>query len=167
MQTVEFTLGAQLGCLTTNIASARTARAKRRPFHSLKFAPLPNPAVLAASRRCAFGTRTILDKSNRFQGQEWTVVRAGFRRCAKRSPTGFRSRLGRAPSLVAALVSRAISRKTIRLQAPKPGRNERCPCGSGEKYKKCWRRLTSKSSPRSLKLGYWAQGSVTPQAPSL
>ena len=32
---------------------------------------------------------------------------------------------------------RALSRKTIRLQAPKPGRNELCPCGSGKKYKKC------------------------------
>jgi len=61
--------GLKLGCLTTNTASARTARVKRQPFHSLNFAPLPNTAVLPASRPSAFGTRTILDKSNRCQGQ--------------------------------------------------------------------------------------------------
>ena len=35
----------------------------------------------------------------------WTVVRAGFHRCAQRSPTGLRSRPGQAPILVAAIVS--------------------------------------------------------------
>ena len=27
--------------------------------------------------------------------------------------------------------------KTIKLEKPKVGRNEPCPCGSGKKYKKC------------------------------
>jgi preprotein translocase subunit SecA len=27
--------------------------------------------------------------------------------------------------------------KTIRLEQPKVGRNDPCPCGSGKKYKKC------------------------------
>jgi uncharacterized protein YecA (UPF0149 family) len=27
--------------------------------------------------------------------------------------------------------------KTIRLEKPKVGRNDPCPCGSGKKYKKC------------------------------
>src|SRR5262245_20119047 len=40
-----------------------------------------------------------------FRGKGWTVVPAGFRRCAKRSPTGFRSRLCQAPSSVEAIVS--------------------------------------------------------------
>ena len=61
--------GLKLGCLTTNTASARNARVKKRSFHFLNFAPLPNTALLAASRPSAFGMRTILDKSNRFQGQ--------------------------------------------------------------------------------------------------
>jgi SEC-C motif-containing protein len=26
---------------------------------------------------------------------------------------------------------------TVRYEAPKPGRNDPCPCGSGKKYKKC------------------------------
>jgi hypothetical protein len=30
-----------------------------------------------------------------------------------------------------------IGRPTIEVSVPKVGRNERCPCGSGKKYKKC------------------------------
>jgi SEC-C motif len=45
--------------------------------------------------------------------------------------------LAKRQALLRRLYRRALSRKTIRLQAPKPGRNERCPCGSGKKYKKC------------------------------
>jgi hypothetical protein len=45
--------------------------------------------------------------------------------------------LAKRQALLRRLYRRALSRKTIRLQAPKPGRNELCPCGSGKKYKKC------------------------------
>jgi preprotein translocase subunit SecA len=31
----------------------------------------------------------------------------------------------------------AIAQKTVRREAPKVGRNDPCPCGSGKKYKKC------------------------------
>ena len=30
-----------------------------------------------------------------------------------------------------------LKNPTVRYEAPKPGRNEPCPCGSGKKYKKC------------------------------
>ena len=45
--------------------------------------------------------------------------------------------LAKRQALLRRLYRRALSRKTIRLQAPKPSRNELCPCGSGKKYKKC------------------------------
>jgi hypothetical protein len=45
--------------------------------------------------------------------------------------------LAKRQALLRRLYRRALSRKTIRLQAPKPGRNDPCPCGSGKKYKKC------------------------------
>src|SRR5271165_2034556 len=45
--------------------------------------------------------------------------------------------LAKRQALLRRLYRRALSQKTIRLQAPKTGRNERCPCGSGKKYKKC------------------------------
>ena len=30
-----------------------------------------------------------------------------------------------------------LKNPTVRYEAPRPGRNEPCPCGSGKKYKKC------------------------------
>jgi hypothetical protein len=45
--------------------------------------------------------------------------------------------LAKRQALLRQLYRRALRTKTIRLQAPKPGRNEPCPCGSGRKYKKC------------------------------
>jgi hypothetical protein len=45
--------------------------------------------------------------------------------------------LAKRHALLQRLYSRASRRKTIRLQAPKLGRNDPCPCGSGKKYKKC------------------------------
>lgn len=47
------------------------------------------------------------------------------------------------PASVAALyrlwtpVRRAVTDPAVRKQMPKIGRNEKCPCGSGRKYKKC------------------------------
>ncbi|MBN2377260.1 MAG: preprotein translocase subunit SecA [Sedimentisphaerales bacterium] len=37
--------------------------------------------------------------------------------------------------------------KTIKLEKPKVGRNEPCPCGSGKKYKKCCGRNVQSSTP--------------------
>ena len=74
--------GLKLGCLTTNTASARTARVKRRPFHSLNFAPLPNTAVLATEPtlciRYAYDTGQIESlsgaKDGRWSGQDFVVA---------------------------------------------------------------------------------------------
>ena len=72
--------GLKFGCLTTNTESARNARVKKRPFHSLNFATLPNTAVLPASRHSAFGMRTMLDKSNRFQAHVPIVLYSNISR---------------------------------------------------------------------------------------
>ena len=56
--------------------------------------------------------------------------------------------LAKRQALLRRLYRRALSRKTIRLQAPKPGRNEQCPCGSRQKVQKLLRCLALKSSPR-------------------
>jgi hypothetical protein len=47
------------------------------------------------------------------------------------------SLLAKRHALLQRLYRRASRGKTIRLQAPKLGRNDPCPCGSGKKYKKC------------------------------
>ena len=130
--------GLKLGCLTTNTASARTARVKRRPFHSLNFAPLPNTAVLATEPtlciRYAYDTGQIESlsgaKDGRWSGQDFVDA-------LKEVLPDLDPVLAKRQALLRRLYRRALSRKTIRLQAPKLGRNERCPCGSGKKYKKC------------------------------
>ena len=130
--------GLKLGCLTTNTASARTARVKRRPFHSLNFAPLPNTAVLATEPtlciRYAYDTGQIEPlsgaKDGRWSGQDFVDA-------LKEVLPDLDPVLAKRQALLRRLYRRALSRKTIRLQAPKLGRNERCPCGSGKKYKKC------------------------------
>jgi len=130
--------GLKLGCLTTNTASARTARVKRRPFHSLNFAPLPNTAVLATEPtlciRYAYDTGQIEPlsgaKDGRWSGQDFVDA-------LKEVLPDLDPVLAKRQALLRRLYRRALSRKTSRLQAPELGRNERCPCGSGKKYKKC------------------------------
>ena len=135
---VEFTLGAQTWllddqhCVRANCSCQEAALSFFELRPSAQHSGVGNRADPLHSVRVRYWTNRIA-----FRGKGWTVVPAGFRRCAKRSPTGFRSRLGQAPSSCEAIVSPALSRKTIRLQAPKLGRNERCPCASGKKYKKC------------------------------
>ena len=57
----------------------------------------------------------------------WACFREGSRNGAS-SPTGVSEKTTLKPGVAASQVIRA---------APKIGRNERCPCGSGKKYKKC------------------------------
>ena len=135
---VEFTLGAQTWllddqhCVRANCSCQEAALSFFELRPSTQHSGVGNRADPLHSVRVRYWTNRIA-----FRGKGWTVVPAGFRRCAKRSPTGFRSRLAKRQALLRRLYRRALSRKTIRLQAPKLGRNERCPCASGKKYKKC------------------------------
>jgi hypothetical protein len=47
------------------------------------------------------------------------------------------SLLAKRQSLLRRLYGRILKRQTIQSPAPKIGRNEPCPCGSGKKYKRC------------------------------
>ena len=60
-----------------------------------------------------------------------------FINALKSTQPDLNSLLARRHGLLRRLFRRAISRQTLRLLAPKPGRNDPCPCGSGKKYKKC------------------------------
>jgi preprotein translocase subunit SecA len=44
---------------------------------------------------------------------------------------------GTAPKITRAPAAHAEAPATLRREAPKVGRNDPCPCGSGKKYKKC------------------------------
>src|SRR5262245_47370077 len=128
----------KLGCLTTNPASAPTASVNGRPLHCLNLAPLPNTAALATERTlciryaCDTGQIESLSgaKDGRWSGQNFVDA-------LKEVLPDLDPVLAKRQVLLRQLYRRALSRKTIRLQAPKLGRNERCPCGSGKKYKKC------------------------------
>lgn len=103
---VEFTLGAQTWllddqhCVRANCSCQEAALSFFELRPSAQHSGVGNRADPLHSVRVRYWTNRIA-----FRGKGWTVVRAGFRRCAKRSPTGFRSRLGQAPSSVEAIVS--------------------------------------------------------------
>ena len=75
------------------------------------------------------------------------MVRAGFRRCAKRSPTGFRSRLGQAPSPVAAIVSPRPKPEDNPVAGIQTWSKRAMFLWQRQKVQKVLRCLTSKSSP--------------------
>src|SRR5208282_5446754 len=83
-----------------------------------------------------------------FRGKGKTVVRAGFRRCAKKSPTGFRSLLGKAPSPVAALVSPRPKSEDNPVAGAQTWSKRALPLWQRQKVQKVLRCLTPKSSPR-------------------
>jgi hypothetical protein len=60
-----------------------------------------------------------------------------FINALKSAQPDLNSLLDQRHGLLRRLFRRALNRKTLRLSAPKPGRNDPCPCGSGKKFKKC------------------------------
>ena len=128
--------GLKLGCLTTNTASARTARVKRRPFHSLNFAPLPNTAVLATEPtlciRYAYDTGQIEPlsgaKDGRWSGQDFVDA-------LKEVLPDLDPVLAKRQALLRRLYRRALSRKTIRLQAPEPVETNAVPAAVAKSIK--------------------------------
>ena len=135
---VEFTLGAQTWllddqhCVRANCSCQEAALSFFELHPSAQHSGVGNRADPLHSVRVRYWTNRIA-----FRGKGWTVVPAGFRRCAKRSPTGFRSCLGQAPSSVEAIVSPRPQPEDNPVAGTRTCRNERCPCGSGKKYKKC------------------------------
>jgi uncharacterized protein YecA (UPF0149 family) len=88
----------------------------------------------ALSIRYAYDTGKIEPLSEaadrQWSGQE-------FVEALKRALPDLDAVLAKRQALLRRLYRRALRRKTIRIQAPQPGRNDPCPCGSGKKYKKC------------------------------
>ena len=103
---IEFTLGAQTWLLDDQhcVRAKCSCQEAALSFFELRHSC---PTQRYCQRADSLHPLCVRYSTNRtaFRGKGWTVVRAGFRRCAKRSPTGFRSRLGQAPSLLASIVS--------------------------------------------------------------
>ena len=131
-------LGLKLGCLTTNTCVRAKCSCQEAALSFFELRPSAQHSGIASEPtlciRYAYDTGQIEPlsgaKDGRWSGQDF--VDALREVLPDLDPV-----LAKRQALLRRLYRRALSRKTIRLQAPKPGRNDPCPCGSGKKYKKC------------------------------
>jgi len=135
---VEFTLGAQTWllddqhCVRANCSCQEAALSFFELRPSAQHSGVGNRADPLHSVRVRYWTNRIAfrAKDGRWSGQDFVDA-------LKEVLPDLDPVLAKRQALLRRLYRRALGRKTIRLQAPKLGRNERCPCGSGKKYKKC------------------------------
>src|SRR5271165_3009913 len=135
---VEFTLGAQTWllddqhCVRAKCSCQEAALSFFELCPSAQYSGLGSEPTLCI--RYVYDTRQIEPlsgaKDGRRSGQDFVDA-------LREVLPNLDSVLAKRQALLRRLYRRALSRKTIRLQAPKPGRNELCPGGSGKKYKKC------------------------------
>ena len=135
---VEFTLGAQTWLLDDQHCVRANCSCQEAALSFFELRPSAQHSGIASEPtlciRYAYDTGQIEPlsgaKDGRWSGQDF--VDALREVLPNLDPV-----LAKRQALLRRLYRRALSRKTIRLQAPKPGRNDPCPCGSGKKYKKC------------------------------
>ena len=135
---VEFTLGADTLLLDDQYCVIPTCSCREA---ALSFLPLRSstgtdcsPVGPRLSLRYDYDTGRIESLSTAdalgFSGHD-------FINAFKSAQPDLNSRLAQRHGLLRRLFRSALNRKTLRLSAPKPGRNDPCPCGSGKKFKKC------------------------------
>ena len=135
---VEFTLGAQTWLLDDQHCVRAKCSCQEAALSFFELRPSAQPSGIGSEPtlciRYAYDTGQIEPlsgaKDGRWSGQDFVDA-------LREVLPNLDSVLAKRQALLRRLYRRALSRKTIRLQAPKPGRNERCPCGSGKKYKNC------------------------------
>ena len=135
---VEFTLGAQTWLLDDQHCVRAKCSCQEAALSFFELRPSAQPSGIGSEPtlciRYAYDTGQIEPlsgaKDGRWSGQDFVDA-------LREVLPDLDSVLAKRQALLRRLYRRALSRKTIRLQAPKPGRNERCPCGSGKKYKNC------------------------------
>ena len=135
---VEFTLGAQTWllddqhCVRAKCSCQKAALSFFELRPSVQYSGVGSEPTLCI--RYAYDTGQIEPlsraKEGRWSGQDFVDA-------LREVLPDLDSVLAKRQALLRRLYRRALSRKTIRLLAPKPGRNERCSCGSGKKYKNC------------------------------
>ena len=135
---VEFTLGADTLLLDDQYCVIPTCSCREA---ALSFLPLRSstgtdcsPVGPRLSLRYDYDTGRIESLSTAdalgFSGHD-------FINAFKSAQPDLNSLLAQRHGLLRRLFRSALNRKTLRLSAPKPGRNDPCPCGSGKKFKKC------------------------------
>ena len=135
---VEFTLGAQTWLLDDQHCVRAKCSCQEAALSFFELRPSAQYSALGSEPtlciRYAYDTGQIEPLSGA-KGRRWSGQ--DFVDALREVLPDLNSVLAKRQALLRRLYRRALSRKTIRLQAPKPGRNELCPCGSGKKYKKC------------------------------
>jgi hypothetical protein len=135
---VEFTLGAQTWllddqhCVRANCSCQEAALSFFELRHSAQHSGIASEPTLCMRYAYDAGQIEPLSgaKGGRWSGQDFVDA-------LREVLPDLDSVLAKRQALLRRLYRCVLSRKTIRLQTPKPGRNELCPCGSGKKYKKC------------------------------
>jgi hypothetical protein len=134
---VEFTLGAQTWLLDDQHCVRAKCSCQEAVLSFFELRPSAQYSALGSEPtlciRYAYDTGQIEPLS----GAKGRGSRQDFVDALREVLPDLNSVLAKRQALLRRLYRRALSRKTIRLQAPKPSRNELCPCGSGKKYKKC------------------------------
>jgi hypothetical protein len=137
-RSVEFTLGAQTWLLDDQHCVRSGCSCQEAVLSFFEFRPSTPPSGTgiepALSIRYGYGTGQIEPLSGALEGR-WPEQ--DFVNALKKVLPDLDAVLAKRQALLQRLYRRALSRKTIRLQAPQPSRNDPCPCGSGKKYKKC------------------------------
>jgi hypothetical protein len=135
---IEFTLGAQTWVLDDQHCVRAKCSCQEAVLSFFELRPSAQPSGNGSEPtlciRYAYDTGQIEALSN-VKDRRWSGK--AFVDALKKVLPDVDSVLAKRQALLRRLYRRALSRKTIRLQAPKPGRNDPCPCGSGKKYKKC------------------------------
>jgi hypothetical protein len=137
-RSIEFMLGTQRWLLDDQHCVCATCSCQEAvlSFVELRLDTPPSDAGVepALSIRYAYDTGQIEPLSGA-EDNEWSGQ--AFVEALKKALPDLDAVLAERQALLRRLYRRALRRKTIRLEAPKAGRNDPCPCGSGKKYKKC------------------------------
>ena len=135
---IEFTLGAHTWVLDDQHCVRAKCSCQEAVLSFFELRPSAQPSGNGSEPtlciRYAYDTGQIEALSN-VKDRRWSGK--AFVDALKKVLPDVDSVLAKRQALLRRLYRRALSRKTIRLQAPKPGRNDPCPCGSGKKYKSC------------------------------
>jgi SEC-C motif len=135
---IELSLGAQSWMLDDQYCVSPRCSCREAVFSFFELRPSPQPGVACSTTtpciRYAYDTGQIEPLSDVRDGG---VSGKDFVDALRQVLPDLDLVMAKRQALLRRLYRRAQSRKTIGFQAPKPGRNDSCPCGSGKKYKKC------------------------------
>ena len=144
---VEFTLGAQTWLLDDQHCVRAKCSCQEAALSFFELRPSAQPRGIGSEPTLCIRYAYDTDKSNRFQGQRGDGGPGRILSMRLRSPTGFRFRLGQAPSPVTAIVSLRPKPEDNPVADTQAWSKRALSLWQRQKVQKVLRCLTSKSSP--------------------